>query len=61
MGAKEERKPGNWAKIYSNSDSGEILLWDILEMLYLSEYVITLVRKYQHIYCPFNALPTRIW
>lgn len=62
MGAKEERKTGSWAKKYIQTRISEnFLLWDILEMLLLSEYAITLVRKYQHIYYPFNALPTHIW
>lgn len=62
VGAKEERKTGNSEKKNSQTPIQEnFLLRDILEMLLLSEYVRSLVRKYQHIYCPFNALPTRIW
>lgn len=60
--AKEERETGDSAtRKIQTPIQGNVLLWDILEMLLLSEYVITLDRKYQHTYCPFSALPTCIW
>lgn len=47
LSAKEERKTDDSAKRNVQTQiQEEFLLWDILEMLLLSGYFITLVRKY---------------